>query len=102
MEIEHEEHKMIHDLKLRLSPPGINPKDESASANQLENSQSESNESSESDENLVGLVLMGCTKCHIYVMVCEVEPKCPNCKNSFLIDMFQHNTLPNTKRSKGC
>ncbi|KAJ9175448.1 hypothetical protein P3X46_014000 [Hevea brasiliensis] len=96
METDKEVNKMSHDLNLRLSPPGMNPKD--LSSNQLEISQSPSIESC---DNMVPLILMGCTKCLIYVMVCEVDPKCPNCKTSFFIDIFNH-TLPKTKRSRRC
>ncbi|XP_020538123.2 uncharacterized protein LOC110010387 [Jatropha curcas] len=77
MEIGEEEEKKNDDLKLRLSPPGMKPKDESS--NQL-------------------LVLMGCSHCFIYVMVSQTDPKCPNCKSPILIDVFKQGIAKRTKR----
>ncbi|KAF5742503.1 hypothetical protein HS088_TW09G00552 [Tripterygium wilfordii] len=35
-------------------------------------------------------ILMGCNQCFLYVMVSEIEPKCPNCQ-SYLVDCFRGN-----------
>ncbi|KAB2046928.1 hypothetical protein ES319_A13G010700v1 [Gossypium barbadense] len=36
------------------------------------------------------LVVMACTRCLMYVMACEVNPKCANCKTSdHLLDIFR-------------
>ncbi|PON70282.1 hypothetical protein PanWU01x14_082060 [Parasponia andersonii] len=44
------------------------------------------------------LVLMGCSRCLLYVMVSKVDPKCPNCRSSILLDMFCENS--NAKRPR--
>ncbi|GLT50061.1 hypothetical protein SLA2020_235730 [Shorea laevis] len=35
------------------------------------------------------LVVMGCGRCLMYIMVSEVDPMCPKCKTSALIDIFR-------------
>ncbi|XP_057978871.1 protein GL2-INTERACTING REPRESSOR 1-like [Malania oleifera] len=37
------------------------------------------------------LVLMGCPHCLLYVMVSEIDPKCPKCKSPALMDFFRGN-----------
>lgn len=37
------------------------------------------------------LILKGCCRCKMYVMVSEVKPQCPKCKSSVLINIFRPN-----------
>lgn len=40
----------------------------------------------------MSMVLLGCPGCLMYVMLSEVDPKCPKCKSTVLLDLFsQHN-----------
>ncbi|KAF5729397.1 hypothetical protein HS088_TW21G01562 [Tripterygium wilfordii] len=43
------------------------------------------------------LILMGCTHCYLYVMVSEMEPKCPNCQSSMLLDSFRGNAAQRSR-----
>lgn len=45
----------------------------------------------------IPLILMGCPKCYMYVMVPKNDPKCLQCDNPILIDLFQGNN--SAKRS---
>ncbi|KAG0481052.1 hypothetical protein HPP92_011910 [Vanilla planifolia] len=38
------------------------------------------------------MVLAGCPRCLIYVMLSEEDPKCPNCKSNVLLDFHHGNT----------
>ncbi|KAL6989231.1 hypothetical protein U1Q18_014983, partial [Sarracenia purpurea var. burkii] len=40
----------------------------------------------DSKKEVPSFVCMGCKYCHMYIMVSESAPKCPNCKNIDLID----------------
>ncbi|AES67106.1 hypothetical protein MtrunA17_Chr2g0321771 [Medicago truncatula] len=35
------------------------------------------------------MVLVGCQKCYMYVLSSEVEPKCPQCNTTVLLDLFK-------------
>lgn len=98
------------DLTLKLSPPGSAIQEDHilhALSVQLEEPSPISSQHScmSLDLNLNGvldidldqqegpsLVLMGCKNCHIYVLVSEINPSCPRCKNcEFLLDVFRGN-----------
>ncbi|CAK7325199.1 unnamed protein product [Dovyalis caffra] len=88
------------DLNLKLSLPGLDPEDEPSNRIEISSSSSSSQQhscmsldiNSIDSTNLIevpSLVLMGCAHCLIYVMVSEVDPKCPKCKRTVLVDMFR-------------
>ncbi|CAH8356751.1 unnamed protein product [Eruca vesicaria subsp. sativa] len=99
------------ELKLNLSPP-------SSQANQmmsLVRSPSRSNTTSPSScvssetnqeemEAATSMVLVGCPRCLMYVMLSQDEPKCPKCKSTVLLDFLHQNasaaTTAPTKRNK--
>lgn len=101
------------DLDLRLSPPGMHSQ-HNGSSNGFEISPSppsqqscmsfewDLNESPNSTNNIIeipSLTLVGCTNCLMYVMVPEVDPKCPKCKSYVLIDMSRQSLA---KRFRKC
>ena len=51
-----------------------------------------------SEVETASLVLMGCTHCLIYVMVSKVDPKCPKCMSSVLLDIFCENRSAKRQR----
>ncbi|KAG4967526.1 hypothetical protein AAZX31_12G088400 [Glycine max] len=53
--------------------------------------------SSEAEETRA-MLLVGCPRCLLYVMLSEVDPKCPKCKSTVLLD-FLNNEENNTKKS---
>ncbi|KAF4354083.1 uncharacterized protein LOC133029204 [Cannabis sativa] len=95
------------DLDLKLSPPNEHyssvPKGSqsksSSSSHQEPNGASKYMCSTNNDQRdsasvastveMASLVLMGCTNCLMYVMVSQIEPKCPKCKSSLLLDFFR-------------
>ncbi|CAN7075308.1 unnamed protein product [Brassica oleracea var. botrytis] len=101
------------ELKLNLSPP-------SSQGNQMNlvRSPSRSNTTSpnscvssetmqEEMETTTSMVLVGCPRCLMYVMLSQDDPKCPKCKSTVLLDFLQQNasaatTAPaaTTKRKK--
>ncbi|KAK7393222.1 hypothetical protein VNO78_21763 [Psophocarpus tetragonolobus] len=106
------------DLELKLSLPGSNSSNLSNTikATTLETTLPSSSAFHEPhipsvldiEENLGGtlkddlppLVVMGCARCLIYVMVSKVDPKCPSCKNSKLIDKFQLNPIKKRRTNR--
>lgn len=103
------------DLSLKLSPPGTNSKDEPSSGSSSFSSSHAScvsmdlnpNEappphnvgSLEEEPSTASLILMGCPKCLIYVMVPGNDPHCPKCKNDGLIDQFRGRPTKKTRRN---
>ncbi|KAG5151002.1 hypothetical protein AAZX31_10G072400 [Glycine max] len=42
----------------------------------------------------ISMVLVGCSRCLMYMMVNEGEPKCPKCKSTTLIHFLNYNNIP--------
>ncbi|KAK8712044.1 hypothetical protein V6N13_147296 [Hibiscus sabdariffa] len=95
------------ELKLNLSPPRVNPGVESptvvtsppSSCVSLEMNQLQEVESSSSSSDATAAVavavretmlLVGCPRCLMYVMLSEDDPKCPKCKSTVLLHFLQH------------
>ena len=89
------------DLKLNLSPPPpprANPEVESpklsaASSEVSPRSSCVSMEVSSEEQQLnspeaSSMVLVGCPRCLMYVMLSEVDRKCPKCKSTVLLDFL--------------
>ncbi|WOL03509.1 hypothetical protein Cni_G12229 [Canna indica] len=60
-------------------------------------SEGEQNKSSspEAAAAATSMVLAGCPRCLLYVMLAEEDPKCPKCKSTVLLD-FQHGNASKT------
>ncbi|MBA0782377.1 hypothetical protein Gotri_000266 [Gossypium trilobum] len=98
-----EEKGKIIDLNSELIPISLPPKDPlstnrcpkilSEMSRMLLNQQDFSGEEIEFNYPMAegpSLVVMACTRCLMYVMACEVNPKCANCKTSdHLLDIFR-------------
>ncbi|KAK4272698.1 hypothetical protein QN277_021216 [Acacia crassicarpa] len=100
------------DLKLNLSPPRADRRLESpirsataspssppsscvsSELNQEENGQRYSN-----SPEATSMVLVGCPRCLMYVMLCEDDPKCPKCKSTVLLDFLHDPNNPTTRRN---
>ncbi|KDP36148.1 hypothetical protein JCGZ_08792 [Jatropha curcas] len=92
------------ELKLNLSPPRDNPRVESPtrSATVSPTSPPSSCVSSELNQEdalrytnspeATSMVLVGCPRCLMYVMLSENDPKCPKCKSTVLLDFLHDNT----------
>lgn len=96
------------DLKLNLSPPArsrvlpaVNPSANLAANSSPRRSSTSSSGassppsscvSSESDRDgspgPTSMVLVGCPRCLMYVMLSEDDPKCPKCKSTVLLDFL--------------
>lgn len=97
------------DLKLNLSPPprgrvlptvnpsanlaaNSSPRRSSTSSSGASSSPPSSCVSSESDQDgspgPTSMVLVGCPRCLMYVMLSEDDPKCPKCKSTVLLDFL--------------
>ncbi|XP_065638977.1 protein GL2-INTERACTING REPRESSOR 1 [Quercus suber] len=103
------------ELKLNLSPPRRNPRVESPSrsATVSPTSPPSSCVSSELNQDhnslrystspeATSMVLVGCPRCLMYVMLSEDDPKCPKCKSTVLLDFLHdtNTTSPNIKTRK--
>ncbi|KAK4419435.1 protein salt-induced and EIN3/EIL1-dependent 1 [Sesamum alatum] len=84
------------DLKLNLSPPRANrPRVESPTRSSTVSPpsscvSSEQDESSTSPE-ATSMMLVGCPRCLMYVMLAEEDPRCPKCKSTVLLDFVRDN-----------
>ncbi|KAE9593111.1 hypothetical protein Lal_00028782 [Lupinus albus] len=103
------------DLRLNLSPPktptsssistnlsldfSISSSSSSPSPSSVSTHSSEGSSclSSEAEETRT-MLLVGCPRCLMYVMLYDVDPKCPKCKSTVLLD-FLNNEEKNKKTS---
>ncbi|KAI3716605.1 hypothetical protein L1987_67594 [Smallanthus sonchifolius] len=90
------------DLKLNLSPPRtrwpvtespnrsspitISPTNSCVSLEQVQDDHTEELRYSSSPE-ITSMMLAGCPRCLMYVMLAEEYPKCPKCKSTVLLDV---------------
>ncbi|XP_056158857.1 protein GL2-INTERACTING REPRESSOR 1-like [Syzygium oleosum] len=102
------------DLKLNLSPPRPGPRVESparsatvsptsppSSCVSSELNQDESSLRYSNSPEATSMVLVGCPRCLMYVMLSEDEPKCPKCKSTVLLDFVHDNINTNhTRRTR--
>ncbi|KMT04919.1 hypothetical protein BVRB_7g170850 [Beta vulgaris subsp. vulgaris] len=44
-----------------------------------------------SSPETTSMVLVGCPRCLMYVMLSEADPKCPKCKSTVLLDFLRNN-----------
>ncbi|GER29032.1 E3 ubiquitin-protein ligase SH3RF1, partial [Striga asiatica] len=85
------------DLKLNLSPPRRSrPRDEPPSRSPtdspptscLSSEPSESRLYPASPEEATSMMLVGCPRCLMYVMLSEEDQRCPKCKSTVLLDVI--------------
>ncbi|KHG14210.1 hypothetical protein F383_17358 [Gossypium arboreum] len=99
------------ELKLNLSPPRLNPRVESPSRSatvsptsppsSCVSSEMEDDTGSCSEATTTSMVLVGCPRCLMYVMLSEDDPKCPKCKSTVLLDFLNDTaTAASTKTRK--
>ncbi|GAB2274573.1 Protein GL2-INTERACTING REPRESSOR 1 [Dionaea muscipula] len=97
------------DLKLNLSPPrgsrgqGVMTTSPETSPPSSCVSSEESLKYSSSPE-ATSMVVVGCPRCLMYVMLSESDPKCPKCKSTVLLDFLRddannHTTSTTKKKS---
>ncbi|WMV55979.1 hypothetical protein MTR67_049364 [Solanum verrucosum] len=100
------------DLKLNLSPPRATfPRDEpSPPRREIIRSPTTSCVSQEpnpiddrsfsdcpSSSETTSMMLVGCPRCLMYVMLAVNKPKCPKCKSTVLLDLFHEERIKNSK-----
>ncbi|XP_073158237.1 protein GL2-INTERACTING REPRESSOR 1-like [Henckelia pumila] len=102
------------DLKLNLSPPRMprntlvespsrsltaSPVSPPSSCVSSERNPDESPRYASSPE-ATSMMLVGCPRCLMYVMLAEEDPRCPKCKSTVLLDVIPDSTtLNNTERN---
>ncbi|KAG6595164.1 Protein salt-induced and EIN3/EIL1-dependent 1, partial [Cucurbita argyrosperma subsp. sororia] len=97
------------ELKLNLSPPrgggnrGVESPNRSATVSPTSPPSScVSSEAARSYSNspeTATMMLVGCPRCLMYVMLSEQDPKCPKCKSTVLLDVLHDNTAVKTRQS---
>ncbi|KAK1275026.1 hypothetical protein QJS04_geneDACA011710 [Acorus gramineus] len=92
-------------LKLNLSPPPRPNRSMNESPNRSSSSSSPPSScvSSESEQNspeVMSMVLAGCPRCLMYVMLSDDDPKCPKCKSTVLLDFNNNNNSKSKKNRK--
>ncbi|CAJ2654729.1 unnamed protein product [Trifolium pratense] len=90
-------------MGLSLSPPGTaatSPQStESFSTEFVVHSSEGSCVSCNIAEETKAMLLVGCTRCLMYVMLPEVDPKCPKCKSTVLLDFLNNEEITSKKTS---
>ncbi|KAE9621737.1 hypothetical protein Lal_00032511 [Lupinus albus] len=97
------------DLKLNLSvspPPRVNNHRELESSPPRSATVSPPSSCISSEDNnkycnspeATSMVLVGCPRCLMYVMLSEQDPKCPKCKSTVLLDFLHDYHNNNNKR----
>ncbi|CAN1772321.1 Protein GL2-INTERACTING REPRESSOR 2 [Linum perenne] len=56
-------------------------------------------DSSGGSPEATSMVLVGCPRCLMYVMLSEDDPRCPKCKSTVLLD-FLHDSSSNMRAKK--
>ncbi|XP_057778008.1 protein GL2-INTERACTING REPRESSOR 1 [Salvia miltiorrhiza] len=95
------------ELKLNLSPPRMNHRVVESPTRSLTvspTSPPSSCVSSEQDETLrystspeaTSMMLVGCPRCLMYVMLSEEDPRCPKCKSTVLLDVIHDRNAAST------
>ncbi|XP_073278703.1 protein GL2-INTERACTING REPRESSOR 1-like [Primulina huaijiensis] len=104
------------DLKLNLSPPRMisdhvvespSPSSSTVSSTSPQSScvSSEPNQPDHysirqsTNPEETSMVLVGCPRCLMYVMLAEDDPRCPKCKSTVLLDVLHDNYTRKTKKS---
>ncbi|XP_044509470.1 protein GL2-INTERACTING REPRESSOR 1-like [Mangifera indica] len=100
------------ELKLNLSPPRANRRIDSPGRSATVSPTSPpsscvSSENQDESPEATSMVLVGCPRCLMYVMLSEDDPKCPKCKSTVLLDFLHdknnnnnnNNTTVNTRKS---
>ncbi|KAK7404859.1 hypothetical protein VNO78_05876 [Psophocarpus tetragonolobus] len=89
------------EVRLNLSPPrAATSKSSSIMSSGSSTASVQSSESScvsSEAEETRAMLLVGCPRCLMYVMLSEVNPKCPKCKSTVLLD-FLNNEENNTNK----
>lgn len=101
------------ELKLNLSPPrrqAESPHESVSSAEVSPRSSCVSRETSPDDSGLLryssspesssSMMLVGCPRCLMYVMLLEDDPKCPKCKSTVLLDFMHEDRARQLKKWK--
>ncbi|KAL9236202.1 hypothetical protein vseg_010903 [Gypsophila vaccaria] len=91
------------DLKLNLSPPSSSrvstgPESRSQSTSVSPTNSCVSSSDTSSPAEATTMILVGCPRCLMYVMLSQDDPKCPKCNNTVLID-FLHNNHKNDENN---
>ncbi|TXG73550.1 hypothetical protein EZV62_002129 [Acer yangbiense] len=102
------------ELKLNLSPPRNRDQQQviqspNGSVSSWEMSPEGSCVSSEPEDTTMhyasspdtetSMVLAGCPRCLMYVMLSDVDPKCPKCKSNVLLDFPNEDNNPKKTRN---
>ncbi|KAL3536052.1 hypothetical protein ACH5RR_004513 [Cinchona calisaya] len=109
--------KLDH-LKLNLSPPRVNnPRVQSPSRSSTASPTSPQSSCVSSELNQdhqdtyifsnspdsTAMIVAGCPRCLMYVMLPEKDPRCPKCKSTVLLEVFNETTkttAPTTTRTQ--
>ncbi|KAA0025228.1 hypothetical protein IC582_018746 [Cucumis melo] len=95
------------ELKLNLSPPRANRGVESPSRSATVSPTSPPSSCVSSEEEMrysnspetTSMMLVGCPRCLMYVMLSEEDPKCPKCKSTVLLDVLHDNAAVKTRKN---
>ncbi|XP_012472874.1 protein GL2-INTERACTING REPRESSOR 1 [Gossypium raimondii] len=77
---------------MSVSPPEISPENSCLSSEPGDEKEAASVVTMRNRPEVTTMLLVGCPRCLIYVMLSKVEPKCPQCKSTVLLDFLDEET----------
>ncbi|XP_051131241.1 protein GL2-INTERACTING REPRESSOR 1-like [Andrographis paniculata] len=80
------------ELKLNVTPAAQQGESPSPSPSPTRSCVSSEGESS---PEATSMMLVGCPRCLMYVMLSEQDPRCPKCKSTVLLDVVHQQNNPN-------
>ncbi|XP_022133057.1 uncharacterized protein LOC111005745 [Momordica charantia] len=98
------------ELKLNLSPPrargGVESPSRAATVSPTSSPPSSCVSSEEgaaarysNSPEATSMMLVGCPRCLMYVMLAEEDPKCPKCKSTVLLDVLHDNATLSSRKT---
>ncbi|KAH1108950.1 hypothetical protein J1N35_012718 [Gossypium stocksii] len=78
---------------MSVFPPEISPENSCLSSEPGDEKEEESSVvTMRYRPEVTSMLLVGCPRCLMYVMLSKVEPKCPQCKSTVLLDFLDKET----------
>lgn len=96
----HNQHQHQHPIGMQesLSPNSSMTTSPTSSCVSSEDSPGQQRRRANSPESTTSMLLVGCPRCLMYVMLAEADPRCPKCKSTCLLDVIHESNNNSTRR----
>ncbi|PIN25210.1 hypothetical protein CDL12_02047 [Handroanthus impetiginosus] len=90
------DHRQVLSPKGPISPTEVSPR--SSCVSREASPDGNHNRTYSSSPETSSMMLVGCPRCLMYVMLLEEDPKCPKCKSTVLLDFLQEDRTRRCKK----